>query len=97
MTDQQIIETLGVDETAQMLAARDSLRAKFTPEVYDQCLASYKVGLRAIRTALRLPNYLTTADALVDVLEQDTSLSDDQCEVQKAFVVFAALELEEHA
>lgn len=97
MPDQQIIQKLGVEETAQMFAARDSVRAKLTPEVYDQCLASYKVGLRAIRTALRLPNYVTTADALVDVLDQDTSLSDEQCEVQKAFVVFAALELEEHS
>ncbi|WP_288425908.1 hypothetical protein [uncultured Spirosoma sp.] len=96
MTDQQIIEMWGVDETSQMLAARDSVRAKLTPEVYDPCLDSYKTGLKLIRKTLRLPNYMVTADLLLEQLNADTDLGDEQRNVQKFFVAFAAFDLEEY-
>lgn len=97
MTDQQIVEMCGVDEAAPLLAARDTVRAKLTPEVYDQCVANYTIVVNSTCCTLRLPSYLITADLLVEQLNKDTSLDDVQRELQKFFVVSAAFDLEEHS
>lgn len=95
MNDDQIKNTLGVEETRQMLEVREMIKSQLTPEAYDEAMRTYKASLKSLMDKIPGSCPLDVADFIVGELDADTTLDENDRETWKAVIVIAAFEMQE--
>ncbi len=95
MTDDQIKQHFGVEETRQMLEFREQVKSQMTPDLWEQNMAIHKKSLQTAIDALKLKSPFEAADIITYRLDRDPAIDEDQREVWKALVLIAAFEMQE--
>jgi len=92
MTDDQLKDIVGVEETMQMIQFRELLKSKLTPEEYEQYMNLHKQKIQSIMNSSKL-NSLEVAEYLIYQLDSDSTIDEDQKEYWKALIAVSSFEM----
>lgn len=95
MTDDQLKNLIGVEETMQMLQFRELIKSQMSAEEWEQNMGVHKASVKTIMDQRPGISPVGAGEIIVDMLDADTTLDDDQREVWKALVVVASFEMQE--
>lgn len=79
----------------QMLQFRETIKSQMSPELFEQNMAVHKACIQQLLNEVPGRSPMLAADIIVGMLDEDTSLLEDQRERWKALVVVAAFEMAE--